>query len=264
MKDAPMRSIAVVALIALGAPMVAQAQLPDRQPPGRFLADTDKDNQLSLAEYQTARRNFLLRYDSNRDGVLSGTEWTAGAKKVRNDLASKGVDSSELVDLGVFDMLDTDRNGTVTPTEMDAAAAMRFARADTNHDGFVNMTEAKAFLHSDLPADTNGDNRISQAEYQTARRNILMGADANKDGAISRAEWTGATEALRIAVVQSGYDGGNIGQAGLFDVIDADKNGTISPAEIDAASAARFAKVDINHNGNLTRAEIYTAMTARR
>ncbi|MGH6909830.1 MAG: hypothetical protein ACREE0_21055 [Phenylobacterium sp.] len=259
-----MRSIALVALLALSVPAAVQAQLPARQGPSHFLADTDKDGQLSLAEYQTARRTFLLRYDSNRDGVLSGTEWTAGAKKVRNDLAATGVDSSELTDLGVFDMLDTDKNGTVTPTEMDAAAAMRFARADTNHDGFVSMTEAKAFLHSDLPADTNGDNKVSQSEYQTARRNLLMGADSNKDGAISRAEWTGAAEALRIAVVQSGYDGGAIGQAGLFDIIDANKDGSISPAEIDAASAARFAKLDVNHNGNLTRAEIYTAMTARR
>ena len=259
-----MRSIALVALLALSVPAAVQAQLPARQGPSHFLADSNNDGQLSLAEYQTARRNFLLRYDSNRDGVLSGTEWTAGAKKVRNNLAATGVDSSELVDLGVFDMLDTDKNGTVTPTEMDAAAAMRFARADTNHDGAVNMMEAKAFLHSDLPADTNGDNRVSEAEYQTARRNLLMGADTNKDGAISRPEWSSAAEALRIAIVQSGYDGGSIGQAGLFDVIDANKDGAITPAEIDAASAARFAKLDVNHNGNLTRAEIYTAMTARR
>jgi len=260
-----MRSIALVALLALCAPVAAEAQLPDRQPPGRFLADTDKDNQLSLAEYQAARRSFLLRFDSDRDGSLSGTEWTAGAKKVRNDLAAKGVDSSELVDLGVFDMLDTNRNGSITSAEMDAAAAMRFARADTNHDGLVSMTEAKAFLHSDLPADSNGDNRVSQAEYQVARRNLLMRADANKDGSISRDEWTSAAAGLQAAVLQSGFDGGDlIGQAGLFDVIDTDKSGGISPKEIDVASAARFAKLDANHNGNLTRAEIYTAAMARR
>ena len=260
-----MRTIALVALLALGAPLAAQAQLPDRQAPLRFRADTDKDGQLSLAEYQTARRTFLLRYDTNRDGVLSGTEWTAGAKKVRNDLAATGVDSSELVDLGVFEMLDTDKNGTITPTEMDAAAAVRFARADTNHDGYVSLTEAKTFLHADLPADTNGDGRVSQAEYQTSRRNLLMRADANKDGVISRAEWTNAAAMLQAAVVQTGFDGGGlIGQAGLFDVVDADKNGSISPAEIDAVSAARFAKLDGNHNGNLTRAELYTAATAVR
>jgi Ca2+-binding EF-hand superfamily protein len=259
-----MRPIALIALLALSVPMAVHAQLPNRQGPGRLLADTNGDGQLSLEEYQTSRRNFLLRFDSNRDGILSGTEWTAGAKRVRNELASTGVDSSDYVGLGVFDLLDTNKDGTVSPAEMDAAAAIRFARADTNHDGLVSMVEAKAFLHSDLPADANGDNRVTEAEYKTWRANFLMRADANKDGVISRPEWANAVEMVRDALVQNGFDATDLlASPGIFDILDTDKSGTISRAEIDAASAARFAKLDLNHNGSLTRAEIVTALASR-
>ena len=88
-----MRPVALVVLLALSVPVAVHAQLPDRQGPSRLLADTSGDGQLSLEEYQTSRHNFLLRFDTNHDGALSGTEWTTGAKRLRNELASTGVDS---------------------------------------------------------------------------------------------------------------------------------------------------------------------------
>jgi Ca2+-binding EF-hand superfamily protein len=77
-------------------------------------------------------------------------------------------------------------------------------------------------------ADTDGDGRLSQAEFVARRVDRLGAADANRDGSVTaeerRAAWT-ARRAER--------------RTGAFDRLDADKDGMISRAEFEAPRAAR-------------------------
>ena len=53
--------------------------------------------------------------------------------------------------------------------------------------------------------------------------------------------------------------GDNIGKAGWWDAIDADKNHLVTPVEIDAMTARRFARFDANHDGVIDKGEAESA-----
>ena len=65
---------------------------------------------------------------------------------------------------------DTDGNGSVTLTEMQAASAERFARMDANGDGVINAADRQARgAQMFARADANGDGELTAAEMQAAR-----------------------------------------------------------------------------------------------
>ncbi len=102
-----------------------------------------------------------------------------------------------------------------------------------------------------------GDDRaVTLAEYQTRFRDRMMRADTDHDGRISLAEW--------MAARQEGGQGGDggVGRGGgrgdparQFQMMDANADGYLTPAEVDAVSARRFARLDANHDGVLTSDE---------
>lgn len=77
-------------------------------------------------------------------------------------------------------------------------------------------------------ADADGDGRVSQAEFVSARTARLTEADANRDGAVSPEEAQAARQARRAE---------RRGQ--MFTRLDADRNGAISQAEFEAARPER-------------------------
>ena len=55
---------------------------------------------------------------------------------------------------------------------------------------------------------------------------------------------------------EAGVEGANrVGKGGWFQAIDANKDGFVTPAEIDQVSAARFPKMDLNGDGFVDRIE---------
>jgi Ca2+-binding EF-hand superfamily protein len=69
-----------------------------------------------------------------------------------------------------------------------ATVERRFARLDTNHDGFVTWEEAAPSRARDFDTmDKNNDRRITNAEFRGEKP--FGGFDINKDGAISKAEF---------------------------------------------------------------------------
>ena len=107
-----------------------------------------------------------------------------------------------------------------------------------------------------LVADANKDGKVTQTEYQNSRRMFLMHADHDKDGKISAAEWAKSAERIKSQVRDESIDGWqSIGKAGIFETLDTNKDGFVTPAEIDAATGPRFVKFDLNHDGVITRSE---------
>ena len=79
-----------------------------------------------------------------------------------------------------------------------------------------------------LRADTDGDQRLSQAEFVGRRVARLTAADADRDGSVTADERRAAAEARRA------------GRADVrFDRLDADDDGVVSKAEFDARREAR-------------------------
>jgi Ca2+-binding EF-hand superfamily protein len=128
--------------------------------------DRNGDGVVTRAEWQGPNGAFRL-HDTNKDGVLSGTEvWDA------KDVRGRG------------------RNRT-----FDDWTARGFANLDRNRDNRITADEWRFDRRSFALADRNRDNVISRAEFFDQNRlsgnrvDRFRDFDTNNDGVIARGEW---------------------------------------------------------------------------
>ena len=88
--------------------------------------------------------------------------------------------------------------------------------------GAASAQDARPAL---MRADTDGDSRLSKAEFVEARIAPLVAMDADRDGAVTPAERAAARQARAAAAATR-----------RFDKLDADKDGVVSRAEFEAAA----------------------------
>ncbi len=130
-----MRKLVFVTALALLTASAANAQ--------QLLADANKDGKVTQQEYQDSRRVFLMRADKDKDGRISAGEWSTGAARVQSQVRAEGVDGWPMIGkAGLFQTLDTNKDGFVGPKEIDAYYGPRFSSLDPNHDGVVTRSEA--------------------------------------------------------------------------------------------------------------------------
>jgi hypothetical protein len=100
---------------------------------------------VTLADYQARFRDRILQADTDHDGRVSLAEWTAyraarGGDEEGGHEGGRGFGDPTRQ----FQMMDANRDGYVTASEIDAVSAERFARLDANHDGVVSPDERRA------------------------------------------------------------------------------------------------------------------------
>ena len=197
------------------------------------------------------------RIDANGDGVIDRAE---AAKAPR--LAAK------------FDQLDTDKDGRLSAGERPqrmhgkrggGRGGDRLQALDTDKDGRISRTEANAgnagFAARFTEMDANKDGYLDRSDRELRmtreRAAFFGGADANKDGRLSRDEFVveqGARGAERreqfakraeaagkpIKARPAPTEAEQLQRAGkAFDRMDANKDGTLTRAEFDAARSLR-------------------------
>ena len=165
-----------------------------------FRADANGDGMLSKDEADTARDNFLamhpvLRvvFEKNRNVPTStGTNPVATVKTLIDTNQDGNLQATEVrqfVQTGVtafFASADTDRNGNLSPSEVNAAivgvanamAQAAFETADTDHNGQISAAEFDKAIQEPARAvfravDVNNDGQISQQEAQAARQTVM-------------------------------------------------------------------------------------------
>lgn len=91
-----------------------------------------------------------------------------------------------------WDMLDTNGDGEVTLSEMNAHHQKMFADADTDGNGAISKEEMHAHykkMHEEhlaqLMGDKNGDGAVSRDEFDATARAHFEKLDANHDGVLS-------------------------------------------------------------------------------
>lgn len=125
------RSILALALSLQTAAALAQTTpAPAPTAPAATTAPAGKPG-ITLALFQARREKALMAADTDGDGKISLAEWTAfqAKRKAKGDPAKS------------FARMDTNHDGFIDRSELDAFFAKRFARLDKNGDGVLTADE---------------------------------------------------------------------------------------------------------------------------
>lgn len=196
-----------VSTAAIASPGMGEARMPQ--------------GDLTRAQAQQMATERFARMDANKDGTLDQADRTARQAMV-------------------FERLDADRNGAISAAEMEAMHAQRAGKRGermARRDGKPAMTEAqkterRAERFARLDTDRNG--AISRGEFDAARA-AMATRMADKAGKPDR----------RGAGRMAARAGGPVTQQAfvtralaMFDRADANRDGTVTVAERQAARAA--------------------------
>ncbi|HEX8241025.1 MAG TPA: EF-hand domain-containing protein [Allosphingosinicella sp.] len=157
-----------------------------------------------------------------------------------------------------------------TRSAVQAQVQARFARADSNRDGFVTQDEVRARAEA---------RRAQRQERRGERREQRFDRlDTNRDGMLSRAEFDapravgggdrGERRAMRgdrrgqRFAHRGGMRGGLAGRG--FAMMDLDHDGRVALAEAQRAALQRFDRVDSNRDGTISLDERQAARAAIR
>ena len=147
-----------------------------------------KANGKNKSKHETSIDSEFSRYDANRDGVVSRSEFPA--------------------DSSLFDVVDTNRDGVLSRSEAGQALdhrgelENRVRQLDTNRDGVISRGEWRGDVATFDRLDRDRDGVLSQADRGGARNNATRqqrhrGMDTNRDGVVTRDEWRGNTTSFR-------------------------------------------------------------------
>jgi hypothetical protein len=87
-------------------------------------------------------------------------------------------------------MMDTDKDHTLSLSEVLKAAARKFARMDTDHDKTLDRDEMVGIMtHKNaIATDRDHDGTLDRSEYLALTRTIFQAADHNRDGTLDSDE----------------------------------------------------------------------------
>ena len=107
------------------------------------------------------------------------------------------------------------------------------------------VTEFKAM-------DTNGDGKVTREEHAAGARSMFQKMDANRDGKVTASEM----EAAQRAIAGSDAAPDSLSAADKIKAVDQDGDGVLTAAEHANASRTMFDKMDANRDGVLTPEEM--------
>jgi EF-hand domain pair/EF hand len=149
------RSLSAAALLLIAGPALAApddlpapgekpARASNSVPRGLMRYDTNKDGVVDRAEWKAAQEARFKRLDTNGDGKLTEDELFARTPAIGNSVLPP--DRQVQRQSTYFQLLDADKDGVVTLAEFMAQADRNFARCDLNKDGRIDTAECRQAL----------------------------------------------------------------------------------------------------------------------
>lgn len=126
------------------APAEKPARTSNSVPRGLMRYDTNKDGVVDRAEWKAAQEARFKRLDTNGDGKLTEDELFARTPAIGNSVLPP--DRQVQRQSSYFQLLDADKDGVVTLAEFMAQADRNFARCDLNKDGRIDTAECRQAL----------------------------------------------------------------------------------------------------------------------
>lgn len=150
-------SLSTTALLVIAGPVLAApddkpvpakeavpAEKGGRAPSGLMRYDTNKDGVVDRAEWKAGQEARFKRLDTNGDGKLTRDELFARTPAVGNSVLP--TDRQAQRQSSYFQLLDTDKDGVVSFAEFMVQADRNFARCDINKDGRIDTAECRQAL----------------------------------------------------------------------------------------------------------------------
>ena len=106
--------------------------------------DTNKDGVVNRAEWKAGQEARFKRLDTNRDGKLTPEELFARTPAVGNSVLPS--DQQVRRQSAFFQRMDTDKDGFVSFAEFMVQADHNFARCDVDNDGRIDTAECRQAL----------------------------------------------------------------------------------------------------------------------
>jgi Ca2+-binding EF-hand superfamily protein len=108
---------------------------------------------ISFDAWAARARERLMALDTNHDGKISKDEFAARGPMMgrREGSAAPNADTARPDGSRLFDRMDTNQDGYLDATEINAMLARRFARMDANHDGVLTADERRAMRGPNAP-----------------------------------------------------------------------------------------------------------------
>jgi hypothetical protein len=126
------------------APAERPARVSSSVPRGLMRYDTNKDGVVDRAEWKAGQEARFKQLDANGDGKLTQDELFARTPAVGNSVLP--TDRQVQRQSTYFQLLDTDKDGVVTLAEFMAQAQRNFDRCDLNKDGRIDTAECRQAL----------------------------------------------------------------------------------------------------------------------
>ncbi len=139
--------LAAPALAAPGdtpAPAPTTTDRPSRGNAGIMRYDTNKDGVVDRAEWKAGQEARFKQLDTNKDGKLTEAELFARTPAVGNSVLPS--DRQVERQSAYFQRLDANKDGVVTLEEFMTQADRNFARCDVNKDGKTDTNECRQAL----------------------------------------------------------------------------------------------------------------------
>ncbi|WP_422015036.1 EF-hand domain-containing protein [Reyranella sp.] len=122
----------------------APAPRPARTDGGVMRYDANKDGAVTLDEWKAGQQARFKRLDTNGDGKLSPDELFARTPAAGNSVLP--TDRQAGRQSGYFQLLDVDKDGSVTLTEFLAGSERNFTRCDLDKNGRIDTAECRQAL----------------------------------------------------------------------------------------------------------------------
>lgn len=243
--------------------------------------DLNGDESLALEEFVDARRARFNATDANKDGVLDESEYVYEWEgKVEKRLAQDRKKSVKQTHIR-FHAVDKNDDDFITIDEVNAVGERSFARMDTDSDGFIvlgdpepkprrassdNKDEKVELVQRPMlrmPTshdikgfvtlyDQNGDDKVTQKEFQSVREAQFQRTDENSDGKLTEQEYVLEFEDRLDSQIEKTHNG-QIQQTYVrFGVLDTDENKKMTFSEYMVSGFNAFNRYDTNGDGFLT------------
>ncbi len=104
------------------------------------MMDTNKDGMISAAEHSAGVKQKFAKMDADGDGKVTAAEMDASHAR----MSSVGSGATRMSSAEKIKTIDTDRDGVITAAEHESGASEKFTQMDTDGNGSLSSAEMQA------------------------------------------------------------------------------------------------------------------------